>query len=189
MIDGISGAAAVSSSVGSAHTADGLESFDLSKLLGKNDGTTAGDLVASGGIGSVLASVPLFATQDEERTFTAELTRRLNAAGVDTSKPINLTVDSTGKVLAADGTPDKDKIDAVFAADPSLRDEYGKIANTVEANAVASKVSQYMTATGSDPDGSIWNKYAAEIAQITGQASKLSLDDGELDFDGVNVLT
>lgn len=86
----------------------------------------------------------LLATPEEERAFSKELTERLNAMGVDTSKPIKLTVDFQGNVVAAPGTPDKDKIDNMFANDPNMRNEYVKIASTETIKALVKAQQAYM---------------------------------------------
>ena len=79
----------------------------------------------------------LFASPAEEQSFSAELVQRLQAAGVDTSQNITLTVADDGHVEAQAATSDKGKIDAVFAADPELEKEYRKIANTEESTSIA----------------------------------------------------
>ncbi|CCE07147.1 hypothetical protein BRAS3843_20003 [Bradyrhizobium sp. STM 3843] len=121
----------------------------------------------------------LFASPQEEQAFASDLSRRLQAAGVDTSHAINLTVGSDGEVKAETGTKDADKIDAVFAADPAFANEYRKIANTELSNAIGRQLADYMK-TNSNGHDAIWQAYANNIATIKGEAGELSLNGGTL---------
>ena len=186
MIDGITASSSAAKAVHGTQTPDGRESFDLAALTG-DENATAGSVVASGSAGSLLAKIPLFSTEDEEQAFSADITQRLQAAGVDTSKSIDFTVDGAGHVHAKDGTPDKDKIDAIFAADPGLENSYRKIANTAEANAAGKQIDSYLKAAQSDSGSADWQLYASQIEQFKNQADHLSLQDGELAFNGVGI--
>ncbi|MGJ4941135.1 hypothetical protein ACQR1W_11240 [Bradyrhizobium sp. HKCCYLS1011] len=121
----------------------------------------------------------LFASPQEEQAFASNLSRRLREAGVDTSHAINLTVGADGEVKAETGTKDADKIDAVFAADPALANEYRKISNTELSNAIGKQIANYMK-TNSNGHDAIWQAYANNIATIKGAAGELSLNGGTL---------
>lgn len=59
--------------------------------------------------------------------FAAELRKRLSARGVDLSSEAVLTSDSQGTVRVANAHPDKAKIEAEFADDPALQQQYAAI--------------------------------------------------------------
>lgn len=120
---------------------------DVASQGGTQNGLHVTGATSSSGGGVQLGTTKvtdLFATPEEERAFSKELTERLNSMGVDTSKPIKLTVDFQGHVVAAPGTPDKDKIDNLFANDFNLRNEYVKIANTETTKALVKAQQAYM---------------------------------------------
>lgn len=135
-------------------------------------------------LGSAVAA-QLFATPQEEQDFATDLTSRLKAAGVDTSQPIQFQVQSDGSVVAKSGTADKDKIDAVFAADPALANEYRKIGNTEETLAIAhDEVAYEKQAQGLDSAAqqALWQQYAGQIRGIEAQGGDLTLADAKISF-------
>lgn len=126
----------------------------------------------------------LTATPEEERAFARDLTQRFKAAGIDTSKPIELTVDSSGAVIAKDGTADKDKIDALFAGDFTLANTYRKVASTEMSHAMATEYQPYSAdyqAAGSDAArGSVWRSYIGTFNAIGAAGGDLTLNNGTL---------
>jgi hypothetical protein len=139
---------------------------------------TASDVLSS------LSIADLFATPEEERAFAADLTNRLRAAGVDTSQPIQFTVQSDGSVVAMAGTPGKDKIDAVFAADPDLANEYRKIAMTEETKAAAKAQTYYMRKTehvDKKTWDTLWQECIALMQQIQSVGGVLTLSGGSIE--------
>jgi len=127
----------------------------------------------------------LFASPQEERTFASDLTQRLQAAGVDTSRPIALTVDAQGHVKAKDGTPGKAAIDALFACDPALENSYKKIANTEETTTLAREYTAYASAYGAAQNnaarGAVWQQYSGAFAEIAAGGADLTLVNGSLE--------
>jgi len=126
----------------------------------------------------------LYASPQEEQSFATDLTRRLQAAGVDTSQPIALSDDAQGHVKAKDGTPDKAAIDAVFASDPTLENTYKKIANTEETTAMAqvyqSYSASYAAAGSNAARGSVWQQYSGDFQAIAATGGDLTLVNGSL---------
>jgi len=147
-------------------------------------GTAAG--VSTPSAATVLGSIGangLFATPEEERAFSAELTGRLAAAGVDTSSPIHLTVDAQGKVVAKAGTPGKATIDATFAADPALSNTYRKIANTEVTKAIVQETQKVQSAAAhasASEQSTLWQTCSQVIDAIKAVGSDLTLDGGTL---------
>ena len=132
---------------------------------------TAADAATSAAPRSILgsaAAAQLFATPQEEQDFATDLNNRLRAAGVDTSQPIQLQVQGDGSVVAKEGTPGKQQIDAVFAADPALANEYRKIANTEETKAIVRADLAYQNQAedlGSAAQSALWQRYAGIIGK------------------------
>lgn len=137
------------------------------------------------------ATSTLFASAEEERDYAATLTTRLKAAGIDTSQPISLTTDSTGAVIAKDGTADKDKIDAVFAADPALANEYRKVAGTETLRALGTVYQPYAKAyqaAGNDAARTaVWQRYQGPFRAVEAAGNELTLSDGTLTSRAVEV--
>jgi hypothetical protein len=135
-------------------------------------------------LGSAVAA-QLFATPQEEQDYAAELTKRLRAAGVDTSQPIQFQVESDGSVVAKDGTPDKQKIDAMFAADPAFANEYRKIANTEETTAIVRAELAYEDQAKDLDTASqqaLWQRYAGMINNMAAHGGELTLTGAKLSF-------
>ena len=145
-------------------------------------------LATSAAPGTVLGSTVaahLFATAQEEQDYASELTSRLRAAGVDTSEAIQFQVESDGSVVAKDGTPDKQKIDAIFAADPAFANEYRKIANTEESSAIARADVAYMNEAkdmDSAAQSALWQRYAGMINNMEAHGGQLTLAGASLSF-------
>jgi len=140
--------------------------------------TTSATSVAPGTVLGSAAAAQLFATPQEEQDFAAELDDRLKAAGVDTSQPILLQVQADGSVVAKSGTADKQKIDAVFAADPALGNEFRKISNTEESLAIARVEVAYQNQAqnlDSTAQRALWQQYAGQISGIEAQGGDLTL--------------
>lgn len=121
---------------------DGLQIVD------KNETQTQKDQVSLSPGGRLLSNMPpLFSeeieadgviTLDEMRgffreksaDFQSELRNRLNAMGVDATKTLDLTSDREGKVRVVGDHPDKEKIEAMFAEDPELSNDFRQVSST-----------------------------------------------------------
>jgi hypothetical protein len=154
----------------------------ISQTQATSSGATAAPAAAPG---SVLGSPGwfnlLFASPAQEQAFGTDLTQRLQAAGVDTSSPIALTVDSSGHVKAKDGTPGSQAIDAMLASDPTLENTYKKIANTEETTALArAEVAAYGAAGNDTTPGAAWQQYSGAVDAIEANGANLTLANGSL---------
>lgn len=72
---------------------------------------------------SSLPPIKIF-TEADVRDYEKNLTKALEAAGIDTSKSISLTTDYEGKVIVKGDHPDKERIEAIFAEDKDLRNGF-----------------------------------------------------------------
>ena len=70
--------------------------------------------------------------QENSAAFRDELSNRFRDAGIDTSQPVDLVVDSRGNVRTAGDHPDKDRIEALFAEDAELANEFRQLSATAE---------------------------------------------------------
>jgi|GEM_PF-4777865 len=130
-------------------------------------------------------AAPQLSVSDEERqAYISDLTDKLKAAGVDTSKDISFTVTNDGHVVAKDGTPDKDKIDAVMQANPDYENEYRKISNCDELQAMGRVqrhyVVDYQNAKTDDQKEAVWERYKAQFDRISAAAANMTLSGGSL---------
>lgn len=121
---------------------------DPFQIVEKNASQNQQDEVSISSGGRLLNSLPpLFSeeieadgaiTLDEMRDFfrekaadfQSEVRNRLNAMGVDTTRTLDLTTDSEGKVRVANDHPDKEKIEAMFAEDPELAGDFRQVSAT-----------------------------------------------------------
>ncbi len=118
------------------------------QIVDKNETQTQTDQVSLSPAGKLLSKLPpLFSeeieadgviTLDEMRgffreksaAFQSEVRNRLNAAGLDATRTLELTSDREGKVRVAGDHPDKEKIEAMFADDPELSNDFRQISAT-----------------------------------------------------------
>lgn len=68
--------------------------------------------------------------REKSATFESEVRNRLNAIGVDATQTLELTTDKQGKVRVLGDNPDKEKIEAMFADDPELANDFRQISGT-----------------------------------------------------------
>lgn len=113
--------------------------------------TTAGsqeDTVSLSSGGRLLSQLPpLFSSEieadgvitlDEMREFFQEkaaalgkeVRGRLTALGISADEPLDLSVDREGKVRVAGEHPQKDEIEALFAEDPELANDFRQVSST-----------------------------------------------------------
>lgn len=180
----ITGISATQSSTATNTTAAKTDGSDFAATLAAEDDTMQSSASADTTAPTPLLRTPggvasLFATPAEEQSFSDEVTKRLNAAGVDTSQSISFSVGSDGHVRANAGTKDADKIDAVFANDPALENEYVKISDTEIGNTIASQMMAYMK-TNSNGNDAISNSYYGTVSNIEKEAGEITLSDGKM---------
>jgi hypothetical protein len=127
----------------------------------------------------------IFAGPGKDSTHLgATLTARLNAAGVDTTRPIALSVGSDGSILIDGDNPDKAKIEKTFADDPALGNLYRKASEENYFAALGPLVARYTAdygAAASQTAGAdVWRNYQP-LFNETGKASgHLVLANGRL---------
>lgn len=193
MFDTVTGArAAQSASQTAGRAAAGAASGDFARLLsrGPEEGDAAARPVsgssAAGRIagGVELLSQPLLATPEEIAQLGRDITDRLRSAGIATDGDIRLECGGDGHVRAKDGTPDKERIDALFAADPELENQYRKVQSTLELNAMArvseSYVADYQAAKDDDERASVWSRYHSLMNQVSAAGATMTLSGGTL---------
>lgn len=121
---------------------------DLLQIVEKTETASEQDQVSISSGGRLLSNLPpLFSeeieadgviTVDEMRdffreksaAFESEVRRRLNAIGVDATQTLDLTTDSEGKVRVVGDNPDKEKIEAMFADNPELANDFRQVSST-----------------------------------------------------------
>ena len=123
-------------------------SSDPLKIVEENQSQTQEDQVSISSGGRLLSNLPpLFSEEieadgvislDEMRNFfqekaadfQSEVSERLTAMGIDATQTLDLTTDSEGNVVVANDHPDKEKIEAMFADDPELSNDFRQISST-----------------------------------------------------------
>jgi hypothetical protein len=112
------------------------------------------------------------------------LTARLKAAGVDTTKPIRLSVGPDGSILANGDNPDKAKIEKVFADDPPLGNLYRKVSEENYFAALGPLVARYSAdygaATSQAAGTDVWRNYQPLFNELGGASGHLVLANGRL---------
>jgi hypothetical protein len=187
------GARAAQSAIQAATgAATGAANGDFARLLdqGAENGTAAARPVSGSSTagriagGVQLLSQPLLATPEEIAQLGRDNTDRLRTAGIATDGDIKLECGADGHVRAKDGTPDKDRIDALFAADPELENQYRKVQSTLELNAMArvsaSYVADYQAAKDDDERASVWSRYHSLMNQVSAAGATMTLSGGAL---------
>jgi hypothetical protein len=103
----------------------------------------------------ILQSVDFIDSHEELVARTSalgkELLGRMRAAGVDTSRPIDLEPDTSGHVRVVNDHPDKAKIEAVFEADEKLANEFRLLSNTASLFRAAAEHLRFAEAHARDP--------------------------------------
>ena len=93
--------------------------------------------------------------QARSAEFQGELGNRFRAAGIDTTRPIELTVDSTGQVRVANDHPDKAKIEALFAGDTELSNEFRRLSASYSLMKAVEAHLEFAKAYAKDPKAAV----------------------------------
>jgi hypothetical protein len=88
-------------------------------------------------------------------SIQSELSKLFKDNGIDTSKEIDLQVDSNGQVIVANDNPQKAQIEKLFKDDPSLRNAYVQFTATSELAAAAREASAFQAAYAKDPTAAV----------------------------------
>lgn len=95
------------------------------------------------------------AFREQSAAFQKELGNRFRAAGVDTSRPIDLTADAEGQVRVANGHPEKDRIEALFAEDPELSNQFRLLSASASLLKAIENHGEFTKAYQQDPKAAI----------------------------------
>lgn len=93
-----------------------------------------------------------------QQHLTKALATKFEEAGIDTSKPITLTLDDDGKVIVAGDHPDKDAIEKIFTDTPALAEAFTSLSDN---STLAKSYTNSQTASLVRSNG-----YAAYLQQI-----------------------
>ncbi|WP_096702724.1 hypothetical protein [Magnetospirillum sp. 15-1] len=144
----------------------------------------SGGRIAGAASGVDLLGTPLLATPQEVAQLGSDLTARLQAAGIDTGGAIQLECGHDGHVRAKDGTPGKEKIDAMFASDPEFENQYRKVQSTLSLNALGqiseSYVSDYQAAGNDGDRAAVWSRYRGLTERAMAAGGTMTLSGGSL---------
>ncbi|MBE0533796.1 MAG: hypothetical protein IH626_23475 [Rhodospirillales bacterium] len=80
---------------------------------------------------------------------------KFRAAGIDTSRAVNLKVDAAGRVRVANDHPDKEKIEALFADDPELANEFRRVLGLQELVTASEKHLEFAAAYAENPEAAV----------------------------------
>jgi hypothetical protein len=93
--------------------------------------------------------------QEKTAAFQSELRDSLNAAGIDPTKTLELTTDSSGNVRVANDHPDKEKIEALFAEDPERAGDFRQISATGSLLKAAEEYAEFAADYAEDPQAAV----------------------------------
>ncbi|MGL6194184.1 MAG: hypothetical protein ACRC2T_05115 [Thermoguttaceae bacterium] len=143
------------------------QQFLNSEMYGSDANGSGGelDLAAIGNLkqrGEMLSQM----LQVKLQSFQSDFMQKMNAAGVDTSKPIDLQKNDAGNLLVANDHPDKAQIDQILAENPEFAGKFQELSKTAA-------MSQALLAAAADkssnPFSSIASLYAKQ-SQDTNQS-------------------
>lgn len=83
------------------------------------------------------------------------LGNRFRAAGVDTSRSLDLDVDAAGAVRVTNDHPDKDKIEAMFADDQALADQFREVLALQQLVSAGQQHVAFAKAYAQDPEAAV----------------------------------
>jgi hypothetical protein len=84
--------------------------------------------------------------------FGGELGNKFQAAGIDTSEPIDLSVDANGQVRVTNDHPDKAKIEAIFADDADFAKRFRGLSAAAEIQKAVEDHKEFSKAYEKDPE-------------------------------------
>ena len=108
----------------------------------------------------LLAALPpmpdiLASFEENAAAFSDQLGNKFRAMGIDTSRPIELAVGSNGQVRVANGHPDKDRIEAMFAQDPEFANRFRELIAATEIKKAVDDHMAFSKAYEQDPQAAI----------------------------------
>jgi hypothetical protein len=168
-----------------AHRAAAPTGADFQSWLSAHDDPTPGSsVVGRPGSGRLLHLPPLHHSDEDTAALQQALSRAFQAAGVDTSQPIELGIGADGYVVAKGDNPQKAAIEKVFKDHPALRNLYAKVAQEDELSALGRVTSfyahDYANAVGDAAQQAVWGKYEPIFQKIGQLGSELTFSGGTL---------
>lgn len=111
-------------------------------------------------VANLLGSLPplsgiLGSFQENIAAFGNELGNKFRAAGIDTSRPIDLRVDTKGHVRVTNAHPDQDRIEAIFAEDPEFANRFRGLTAAAEIQKAVADHMEFSRAYEQDPDAAL----------------------------------
>lgn len=156
------------------------------------------DTVSISGPGRLMASLPsLFgadengnvtlesmreAVEEETCSFRSDLAVMLAQAGVSDKPPVELAMDSQGKVRVKGDHPDKEAIEALFEENPGMRNRFAALSSGTQLLEAMQEYLQFAKAYARDPAAAVqqyWYLFedqdlASEVFTLTVGADEAS---------------
>lgn len=111
--------------------------------------------------------------------FNDRLGNLFRAAGIDTTHPIDLRSDSQGHVRVTNDHPQKEKIEALFADDPELANQFRGLSAVAALLKAAEEHAAFVRAYEADPEA-VLRRYEQPFAdhrdEVTFRFSAVSLE-------------
>lgn len=107
--------------------------------------------------------------QARSAAFQGDLYNRFRAIGVDTTHAIELTTDFAGQVRVAHDHPHKDKIEALFADNADLSNEFRRLSATASLKQAFEDHLDFAKAYSKDPAAAITqfgNLFSSETSEL-----------------------
>lgn len=116
--------------------------------------------------------------RENSAALGSKITGLLANSGVDTSQPIDLTLDYQGQIRVANDHPDKEKIEKILAENPEVRNKFAQLTamgNLIEG---AEEYQKFAEEYARNPQAAV-EKYAHLFSSIK-EAFTLRLENGTL---------
>jgi hypothetical protein len=136
-------------------------------------------------------SLPQFGNSEQDTAALQQtLIKRFNAAGIDTSQPIDLSVGADGNVIVKGDNPQKAAIEKLFKDNPGLANQYRQVAAedswAALGRAYSSYASDYEAAQGAGAEAAVFGKYEPLFNKISQLSGDLTLSGGTLSSDSLS---
>jgi hypothetical protein len=124
---------------------------------------------------------------EESSAFSSDFGSILQAHGIDGNPPIDLVTDAQGRVRVRGVHPDRAKIEALFTANPALRDRFVRMSTNASLLKAAEEGEAFQQAYRKDPYGAVSryshlfaNEHKPEfLARIDGREVEYGFMEGE----------
>lgn len=120
-------------------------------------------------------------TRDALGVFNKHLKKLFAKNDIDTSKEINISTNSSGKVIVTNDHPDKEKIEGIFENNDELANMYRGISSNMSFLKAAKEASAFQKAYAIDPKAAVEN-YSYLFNNNRDNASHLNINGNNLSF-------